>query len=105
MIDRQTASRFQGLSFAGTDSRGSMFIGSTIESVTRADFTYHSPMVISIVDTGLGKCSVAQDIEVVLRKVEYWHQGSIAKLKIMFRDGKGFWHCVRWDGKARPLFP
>jgi hypothetical protein len=26
---------------------------------------------------------------VVLRKIEYWHQGSISSFKIMCRDGKG----------------
>jgi len=50
---------------------------------------------------GFGKCSVAEDIEAVLRKIEHWHQGSIAKFKIMCRDGKGFWHRVGWDGKNR----
>ena len=68
---------------------------------TRADFTYKiSPQLISIVDTGLGQRSVIEDIEAVLRKIEYWHRGSIAKFKIMCRDGKGFWHGVRWDGKT-----
>src|SRR6516165_2929338 len=71
---------------------------------TRADFTYKiTPTMISITDTGLGKCSVAEDIEAVLRKIEHWHQGSIAKFKIMCRDGKGFWHRVRWDGKTVSL--
>ena len=70
----------------------------------QADFTYKiTSDVISIVDTGLGKCSVAEDIEGVLRKIEYWHQGSIAKFKIMCRDGKGFWHEVRWDNKTASL--
>jgi hypothetical protein len=72
---------------------------------TRADFTYNiTPTVISITDTGLGKCSVAEDIEAVLRKIEHWHQGSIAKFKIICRDGKGFWHGVRSDGKTASLF-
>jgi hypothetical protein len=67
---------------------------------TQADFTYKiSPTVISITDTGLGKCSVTEDIEAVLHKIEDWHQGSIRSFKIMSRDGKGFWHEVRWDGK------
>jgi hypothetical protein len=43
-------------------------------------------------DDGLGSRSVTEDIEVVLRKIEYWHQGSISSFKIMCRDGKGFWH-------------
>src|SRR6516162_8280135 len=72
---------------------------------TRADFTYNiTPAMTSITDTGLGKCSVTEDIEAVLRKIEHWHQGSITKFKIMCRDGKGFWHGVRWDGKTPSLF-
>jgi len=71
---------------------------------TQADFTYKiSPTVISFSDTGLDKCSVAEDIEAVLRKIEYWHQGSISAFKIMWRDGKGFWHGVRWDNKTASL--
>ena len=72
---------------------------------TRADFTYNiTPAVISITDTGLGKCSVTEDIEAVLRKIEYWHQGSISSFKIMRRDGKGFWDEVHWDGTTAALF-
>ena len=72
---------------------------------TQADFTYKiSPQLISIVDTGLGQRSVTEDIEAVLQKIEHWHQGSIAKFKILCRDGKGFWHRVRWDGKTASLF-
>jgi hypothetical protein len=48
----------------------------------------------------LGTRSVTEDIEAVLRKIEYWHQASISSFKIMCRDGKGFWHGVRWDGIA-----
>jgi len=48
---------------------------------------------------GLGKCPVTEEIEAVLRKIEYWHQGSISSFKIMCRDGTGFWHKVHWDGK------
>jgi hypothetical protein len=40
-----------------------------------------------------------------LRNLEYWHQGSIAKFKIICRDGKGFWHGVQWDGEAVVLSP
>jgi len=68
---------------------------------TRADFTYRiRPTLISITDTGLGSHAVTEDIKAVLRKIEYWHQGSIAAFKIMCRDGKGFWHRVHWDGKT-----
>src|SRR5262249_11275343 len=56
-------------------------------------------------DTGLGQSSVAEDIEAVLRKIEYWHQGSIATFKMKCRDGKGFWHEVHWDGKSASLSP
>ena len=71
---------------------------------TRADFTYMiSPTVISIVDTGLGKCSVTEDIEAVLRKMEYWHQGSIARFKIMCRNGKGFGRAFAGTAKQHPF--
>jgi hypothetical protein len=67
--------------------------------VTQADFTYHiTPNTIAIVDTTLGKRSVTKDIEAVLRKIEYWHQVSIAAFKIMYRDLNGVWDGVRWDG-------
>jgi len=52
-----------------------------------------------MVDTGLGKFSVTEDIKAVLRKIEYRRQGSTATFKIMCRDGKGFWYGVQWDGK------
>jgi len=72
---------------------------------TRTDFTYKiTSTTISIVDTGLGRRSVTEDIEAVLRKIEYWHQGSIAKFKIMCRDSKGFWSGVHWDGKTASFF-
>jgi hypothetical protein len=62
---------------------------------TKADFIYHmGPDWITIADTGTGKCSVAEDLESVLRKIEYWYQGSVAKFKIMCQDSKGFWHQV-----------
>jgi hypothetical protein len=67
---------------------------------TRDDFTYKiTPTMISITDTGLGQRSVAEDIEAILHKIEHWHQLSISSLKIMCRDGKGFWHGIQWDGK------
>jgi hypothetical protein len=64
-----------------------------------ADFTYSiSPDTIAIIDTTLGKRSVTNDIENVLRKIQYWHQGSIAVFKIMYRDEQGIWDGVNWDG-------
>jgi len=71
-----------------------------MEPGTRADFTYEiTPSTISITDTTLGKLSVTEDIEAVFRKIEHWHQGSIAKFKIMCRDGKGF--GIAFDGTAK----
>ena len=72
---------------------------------TRADFNYKiTPDLISITDTGLGSRSVLEDIEALLRKIEHWHQGSIAKFMIMCRDGKGFWRGVRWNDKTASVF-
>jgi hypothetical protein len=34
-----------------------------------------TPATVKIQDTGKGKKSVADDLEAVLRKIEYWHQG------------------------------
>jgi hypothetical protein len=42
---------------------------------------------------------VGNDIDAVLRKIEYWHQGSISSFKITYRDEHGEWHTVRWDGQ------
>jgi hypothetical protein len=50
--------------------------------VTRADFTYSIRLNrIKIVDLNSGKASVTNDIENVLRKIEAWHQGSIAGIR------------------------
>jgi hypothetical protein len=75
-------------------------------SRTQSDFSYKiTPEMISITDTGLGQCSVTEDIEAVLHKIEHWHQGSINSFQIMARDGKGFWYYVHWDGKKASLSP
>jgi hypothetical protein len=71
---------------------------------TQADFSYKiTPDTIAITDTGLGKRSVANDIEAVLRKIEFWHQGSISSFKITYQDEHGAWHPVRWDGQRASL--
>ena len=58
-----------------------------LEPVTQADFTYSiTPDTISITDTTKGRLSVTNDIDAVLRKIEYWHQGSIAGFKIVYPD-------------------
>jgi len=75
------------------------------DSKALADFTYSiTPDAISIVDTGKGSHSVTNDIEAVLRKIEYWHQGSIAEFKIMYRDEIGAWDGVRWNGQHPSFF-
>ena len=73
---------------------------------TLADFTYSiTPTTIAIVDTGKGSRSVTNDIAAVLRKIEYWHQGSIAAFRIMYRDEDGVrWDGVRWDGQHAVFF-
>jgi hypothetical protein len=49
---------------------------------TGTDFSYSiTPNTISITDTGKGRRSVTNDVEDVLRKIEYWHQGSITAFK------------------------
>ena len=66
---------------------------------TQADFTYSIlGNVISIIDLDLGNRSVTNDIENVLRKIEYYHQGSIVGFKIMYRDSESIWDGVDWDG-------
>jgi hypothetical protein len=54
--------------------------------------------VIKIKDTGKRAKSVADDLEAVLRKIEHWHQGSIAG----YQRTDGTEYVVEWDGeKAR----
>jgi hypothetical protein len=75
------------------------------EAATRAGFTYKiTPYTISITDTTLGKVSVTKDIGAVLRKIEHWHQGSIAAFKIMYRDEHGVWNGVGWNGQRASFF-
>jgi hypothetical protein len=64
---------------------------------------YHG-CTITITDTTLGKLSVAKDIDAVLRKIEHWHQGSIAAFKIMYRDEHGVWNGVRSNGQRASIF-
>ena len=57
---------------------------------TKADFTYQiSPATIEIVDTGQGKLSVADDLDAVMRRIEYWHMDSVSGFKISYRDENG----------------
>ena len=54
--------------------------------------------------TGKVQLSVGKDLEMVLRKIEYWHQGSISAFKIMYRDEQGIWDGVNWDGLRASFF-
>jgi hypothetical protein len=64
-------------------------------SACQADFTYEITVKrIKILDTGKGARSVADDLEAVLRKIEAWHQGSIAGFVISYRDRHGTWHPI-----------
>ncbi len=75
------------------------------QAETHADFTYSIVgNVISIVDLKLGNRSVTNDIESVLRKIEHYHQGSIAGIKIMYRDSEEMWDGIQWDGKRASFF-
>ena len=72
---------------------------------TQADFTYSIlGNVISIIDLDLGNRSVTNDIENVLRKIEYYHQGSIVGFKIMYRDSEEIWDGINWDGERASFF-
>ena len=61
--------------------------------------------VISIVDPDLGCKSVTNDMENVLRRIEHYHQGSIARFSIIYRDSRGIWDQVDWDGEQVSFLP
>jgi hypothetical protein len=63
-----------------------------------------TPDTILIIDTCNSRSSVTNDIEAVLRKVEYWHQGPVAAFKIMYRDERGVWDGIRRDGQHAVFF-
>jgi resolvase-like protein len=46
-----------------------------------------------------GDILVVWKLDRLLRKIEFWHQGSIASHKITYRDEHGAWHAVRWYGQ------
>ena len=72
---------------------------------SQADFIYTMTVKeIKIQDTGKGRKSVRNDLEAVLKKIEDWHQGSIASYRISFTDAQGAWHQIEWDGKEARVF-
>jgi len=68
--------------------------GKAVSGKNIAELPTMSTNVITITDLDLGNRSVTNDIENVLRKIEYWHQGSIATFRIMYRDSLGVWDGV-----------
>jgi hypothetical protein len=48
-----------------------------------------TPRTLTIQDTGKGKKSVVEDLPAVLRRIEHWHQGSVAHLKLTILDAEG----------------
>jgi hypothetical protein len=70
----------------------------------QADFTYSMrPDVIAILDLDLGNKSVTNDIDDVLRKIEYYHQRSINSFKIAIPEAFGT-ECTGMDNEL-PFFP
>ena len=61
--------------------------------------------MLKIWDLNLGSQSVTNDAENVLRKIEVWHQRSLAGCRILYRDSLGFWDRLEWDGKEVRFFP
>jgi hypothetical protein len=74
-------------------------------SSTATDFTYSMrAKVISIRYSGSG--SITKRLSEILRKIEYWHQGSITSYRILYQDAAGLGGEVRWDGnQAQPKYP
>jgi len=68
-------------------------------------FCSHYPQTRNFQDTGKGKKPVADDLEAVLRKIEYWHQSSIARYRISYTSTQGTEHLVEWDGQTARLRP
>ena len=74
--------------------------------LTEAEFSYTVDQdVIKIVDLNLGSNSVTNDVERVLRKIEQWQPGLIARCSIMYRDSMGYWDGIEWDRQEVRFFP
>jgi hypothetical protein len=59
-------------------------------TASRADFTYSiTPRTLTIRDNDQGKKTVLEDLSAVLQKIEHWHQGSVAHLKLTVVDAEG----------------
>ena len=55
--------------------------------------------LIKIQDTGKGKKPVADDLEAVLRKIEYCRQASTCRYRISYLSPQETEHTVEWDGR------
>jgi hypothetical protein len=54
---------------------------------TDAHFTYSmTPTRVFIRDFGTGSKIVKDDLKAVLKKIEFWHQGSIAEFEIIVEE-------------------
>jgi hypothetical protein len=70
--------------------------GSSDSTTTTDDFKYSMRgKVISI--TYLGSGSINQEIARILRRIEYWHQGSVKSFRILYQDAGGLGSEVKWD--------
>ena len=49
-------------------------------------------------------CDIDDDLEALLLKIEYWHQGSLARYRISYMSTQGTEHLVEWDGKTARVF-
>jgi hypothetical protein len=80
-------------------------LGSSDSTTAPEDFKYSMQgKVISI--TYLGAGSINEEIERILRKIEYWHQGSVKSFRILYQDADGLGGEIRWDGeKAEVIAP
>lgn len=77
-------------------------LGSSESTGAPADFTYSMrAKVISITYSGEG--SINEKIERILRKIEYWHQGSITSYRILYQEAAGLGGEVKWDGETAEL--
>ena len=79
---------------------GQITLGSSEStSSTAADFTNSMrAKVISITYSGSGL--IHEKVERILRKIEYWHQGSIKSYRILYQDAAGIGGEVKWDGET-----
>jgi hypothetical protein len=86
------------LSWNSLYERGNEIALGLSDSTAAADFKYSmSGKIISI--TYLGTRSIHQEIGRILRRIEYWHQGSVKTFRILYQDADGLGGEVTWDGE------